>query len=337
MRILLVSHEACRAHRPGAQHPERPARLDSVLAGVRDCSPGVQVLEAEAPRAGRRVLERLHAPAYVEAIERLCAAGGGPLDPDTAVVPASWEAALRAVGAGPEAVEQLSAGRAKAAFLAVRPPGHHAMPARALGFCLFNNLALTAARLVEEGERVAVIDWDVHHGNGTQSVFYSRDEVLYVSLHQFPAYPGTGWLDETGTGRGAGTTLNFPFPPGTAGDVYREAFGMVEAVLRRFDPDWVLVSAGYDAHRADPLAGLALVEADYAAMAASLAEVAPGRLILFLEGGYNLPALQASVAATVRGLAGGEHHSPGPGRSPPQSWRILERVAEVISGFWQLD
>lgn len=339
MRLLLVAHPACADHQAGALHPERPARLAAALEGLRDPRHGARVIELEAPRAARADLELVHRVGYVETLERFCASGGGQLDADTRVGVASWEAALRAAGAGPAAAEALRAGSADLAFLAVRPPGHHALSDRAMGFCLFNNIAITAGRLAQEGERVAIIDWDVHHGNGTQAVFYHRADVLYLSLHEFPAYPGSGWLDETGEGEGLGATFNFPFPTGTGGDVYRKAFDrVVEPLLRRFEPGWVLVSAGYDAHRADPLAGLALVEADYAAMAADLAGVTPtGRTIFFLEGGYDLDALQGSVTSTVAGATGRRVPDPAePTTSPEAAWTILDRATEAAGCRWDL-
>jgi acetoin utilization deacetylase AcuC-like enzyme len=339
VRLLLVTHPACADHQPGALHPERPARLQAVLEGLRDPRHGARVIELEAPRVARADLELVHRAEYVEALERFCAAGGGQLEADTRVVEASWEAALRAAGAGPAAVEELRVGSADVAFLAVRPPGHHALSDRAMGFCLFNNIAVTARLLAEEGERLAIIDWDVHHGNGTQAAFYHRADVLYLSLHEFPAYPGSGWHDEAGEGEGVGATFNFPFPAGTGGDVYREAFDrIVEPLLRRFEPGWVLVSAGYDAHLADPLAGLALLEADYAAMAAVLAGVTPlGRTIFFLEGGYDLDALRGSVTSTVAGAAGRRFPEPAePITSPEGAWAILERVSEAAARRWDL-
>jgi acetoin utilization deacetylase AcuC-like enzyme len=339
VRLLLVTHPACAEHQAGALHPERPARLEAVLEGLRDPRHGARVIELEAPRAARPDLELVHRAGYLEALERFCAAGGGQIDADTWVSEASWEAALRAAGSGPAAVEELRVGGADVAFLAVRPPGHHALSNRAMGFCLLNNIAVTAQLLAQKEERVAIIDWDVHHGNGTQAVFYHRADVLYVSLHEFPAYPGSGWLDETGEGAGVGATFNFPFPAGTGGDVYRDAFGrVVVPLMRRFEPGWVLVSAGYDAHLADPLAGLALVEADYAAMAAVLAGVAPpGRTVFFLEGGYDLDALQGSVTSTVAGAAGRRVPEPAePITSPKAAWAVLERVSEAASLRWDL-
>ncbi len=335
MKLLHSTHPQFTLHTNGAGHPERPDRLTAVTAGVR-AVPKIEVVEVEAPLLDPAVLENVHTPAYVRAIEDLCASGGGRLDPDTSAVPESWEAALRAAGAGLDASSRLRAKEASAAFLSVRPPGHHALASQAMGFCLFNNIAVTAATLLAEGERVAIVDWDVHHGNGTQAMFYDRPELLYLSLHQFPAYPGTGWLDELGEGESRGTNVNLPFPPGTAGDVYRAAMDLIVSILSQFKADWVLVSAGYDAHSADPLADLHLVESDYGEMALAVAATAPaGRLIYYLEGGYDLAALEGSVAATILGTSGmptpGDPHS-----SPDVAWLILEQVSQALASEFEL-
>jgi acetoin utilization deacetylase AcuC-like enzyme len=228
------------------------------------------------------------------------------LDADTAVSPASWEAALLAAGAGIQAADALVRGEGTAAFCAVRPPGHHAVADRAMGFCLVNNVAVTAATLRERGHRVLIVDWDAHHGNGTQDAFWADPDVLYVSMHEWPLYPGTGRLHDVGTGAGAGATVNFPLPGGATGDVYLDAIDEVVApVAERFAPDWLLISAGFDAHRADPLTGLGLSAGDYADLTARLVGLVPAnRTIVFLEGGYDLDALRTSVAATVSTLLG---------------------------------
>ena len=329
MRVLHLTDDLFEKHSNGAGHPERPERLGAVAAGVRSAA-GVEILEAKPTPVDRADLERVHSPEYIEAIEGFCKAGGGQLDPDTGAVPDSWGASLRAAGAGLDAFRRLRNDEAEAAFLTVRPPGHHALATRAMGFCLFNNIAVLAAALIEEGERVTILDWDVHHGNGTQAMFYDNPRLQYVSLHQFPAYPGTGWHDEMGEGRARGTTINVPLPPGTGGDVYRHGVEELVPIIQNFGPDWVLVSAGYDGHNLDPLADLRLVEADYGVLGRTASELVPGgRLVFFLEGGYNLGALKRSVAAT---LAGAARHAPDgePIASPKSSWQFLEQALEAV-------
>jgi acetoin utilization deacetylase AcuC-like enzyme len=304
--LLVATDPRFEAHEPGRGHPERPARLRAVLDGlysdaVRDA------IRPLAPRAATRAeLERVHTPEYLDRLERFCAGGGGPIDQDTAVSAASWEAALYAAGAGLEAVAALERGEGDAAFCAVRPPGHHAVPARAMGFCLLNNIAVTAAHLRDRGDRVLIVDWDAHHGNGTQDIFWVDPTVLYVSMHEWPLYPGTGRLDDRGAGPGLGATVNFPLPAGATGDVFLAALDTVVAPLvEHFDPTWVLVSGGYDAHRADPLTGLGLAAGDFAALTARVLEFGPARrTVVFLEGGYDLEALRDSVAATAATLVG---------------------------------
>ena len=303
---MVETHPAYLAHDTGPGHPERPARLDAVLAGLEAAGVPDALIWAEPRRATRAELERVHPAAHLDELEAFCAAGGGRIDADTSAGATSWDAALLAAGAGLDAVERLERGDGSAAFCVVRPPGHHATPERAMGFCLLNNVAVAAAALADRGERVLVYDWDAHHGNGTQAAFYADQRVLYISAHQWPLYPGTGALDETGRGPGAGYTINLPFPPGTTGDVYLAAFDEVVApAVDRFDPTWVVLSAGFDAHRADPLTGLNLTAGDFADLTDRLVAVAPpGRLVAFLEGGYDLQALALSAGAFVAGLAG---------------------------------
>lgn len=306
MSVLLGHDPGSDAHDPGPGHPERAERVAAALRGAERAGLEESLVSFVPRAATDDELERVHEPRYVKELDERCARGGGSLDSDTVITGHSCSVARRAAGAGIDAVERLEAGEADAAFLALRPPGHHARPGAAMGFCLFNNVAVTAAALVERGERVLVLDWDAHHGNGTQEAFYGSAEVLFVSLHQYPWYPGTGALEETGTGPGAGYTINIPLPASTAGDAYRLAFEeLVVPAAEQFSPTWLLVSAGFDSHRADPLAELGLSAGDFGDLAERAVRlVPPGRRVVFLEGGYDLEAVEVSVAATVAALGG---------------------------------
>jgi acetoin utilization deacetylase AcuC-like enzyme len=322
LRLLLSTQERFVDHDTGRGHPERPARLAAVLDGIGAAGVADAVVPVAPRPATRAELELVHPPDFLDAVERFCSTGGGALDADTVAGAASWEAAVLAAGAGPDAIERLERGEADSAFCVVRPPGHHATPNRAMGFCLVNNVAVAAAVLAERGERVVVIDFDAHHGNGTQAAFYADPRVLYVSMHEFPLYPFTGRLGEVGVGEGVGTTVNLPMPSGLTGDVALAAMDEVVApVVEGFAPTWLLVSAGFDGHRRDPLTGLGLSSADFADLTRRALEMAPpGRRLAFLEGGYDLQALHDSAGAFVAALVGQEHRpeaptSGGPGRA----------------------
>ncbi|HWC11760.1 MAG TPA: histone deacetylase [Acidimicrobiales bacterium] len=319
MRVLLETSSAFSRHVAGIGHPEAPERLDAIAAGIDALDLGDDLVRVEPRPATPDELVTVHEPGFVEALERFCRDGGGRIDSDTRGDAASWEAAVLAAGSGLDAAARLDDGEADAAFCAVRPPGHHATPSKAMGFCLLNSLAVCAAVLAGRGERVAVVDWDAHHGNGTQEVFWTDPRVLYASMHQWPLFPGTGRLEEVGEGDGEGSTVNLPFPPGTTGDVYQAAFDeVVEPVAADFDPTWVLVSAGFDAHRACPITSLGLSAGDYADLTRRAAELAPaGRRIAFLEGGYDLDALPGSAGACVGALAGVEHRPEPPTSGGP--------------------
>ena len=320
--LLLASVAAVDQHDTGRGHPERPSRLVAVQRGIDDAGIDEAVRTIEGRPARRDELERVHDPRYLDALEQLASAGGGALDPDTPMSPGSWATAQRGAGLGLAAAEALAAGEAEVAFVAPRPPGHHANAVRAMGFCLLNNVAVTAAALAEQGQRVLIVDWDVHHGNGTQDVFWDDPRVLYVSTHQWPCYPGTGRASETGGPGAPGGTVNVPLPAGATGDVLLAAMDEVVApAVEAFAPDWVLISAGFDAHRDDPLADLAVSSGDYATLTRRVAAFAPaaGRVIVFLEGGYDLDALARSAGATAAALVDVDHRpepetNGGPGR-----------------------
>jgi acetoin utilization deacetylase AcuC-like enzyme len=288
------------AHDPGP-HPESPARYAAVERAVAAAGPAARRLEA--PAAPLDALERVHDAAYVLALERFCARGGGRLDLDTVAGPQSFEAARTAVGAALAAVDGVLAGSDPVAFCAGRPPGHHAGRDCAMGFCLLNAVAAAAAHARAGGAgRVAILDWDAHHGNGTQAIFYEDPDVFYVSLHQWPFYPGTGAASERGAGPGEGATLNLPLAAGTSEREHLAVFGeRALPALRAFSPDLLLVSAGFDAHVADPLTQLGLVASSFAAMARELREIGAGQVYV-LEGGYDLHALEDSAAALLAEL-----------------------------------
>ena len=304
--VLFATHPVYLEHLAGPRHPERPERLDAVLEGVRRADLGEAISALEPQPAQRVDLERVHPAWYLERIEAICARGGGRLDSDTYASPASFEAASLAAGAGLTAVAAMRAGEGDATFCAVRPPGHHATGVESMGFCLISNVAVVAASLAHQGERVMIFDYDAHHGNGTQAVFYDDPRVLFVSYHQWPLYPGTGSVDETGAGAGAGSTLNIPLPAGTTGDVYLRAFDEIVApVAERFAPTWVIVSAGFDAHRDDPLTDMGLAAGDYGPLTGRALSLVPaGRRLVMLEGGYDLDALANCSSELMRQLAG---------------------------------
>ena len=304
--MLFLTDERFLEHVAGKKHPESPARLEAVWKGLDNLFLGDDLVRIEPRVATETELLRCHPIEHIQALEALDADGGGRMDPDTAISAGSWGAARLAAGSGLSAVEALTQTEAETAFCAIRPPGHHATPDRSMGFCLINNIAITAASLIAKGKKVAVIDIDAHHGNGTQEIFYSNPRVLMISIHQWPLYPGTGSEAEKGELEGEGFTVNVPLPPGATGSTYRLAFDkIVVPLVEDFQPDWVLVSAGFDAHREDPLTDMGLTSGDFADLTLNLFNLAPkNRCIFFLEGGYNLQALTDSVTASFASIMG---------------------------------
>jgi acetoin utilization deacetylase AcuC-like enzyme len=305
MTTALITHPSCLEHEPPFGHPECPARLAYVLRALDDPAFGA-LLRESAPRASVDDLARMHDRDYIGALlDAVPRDGLVQLDPDTAISPGSGEAVLRAAGAVMRGVDLVMAGEAKNAFCAVRPPGHHALPSRAMGFCVFNNVAVGAAhaRAAHDLARIAVVDFDVHHGNGTEAMFEPDPDLFYASTHQWPHYPGTGGPDAPVPGN----IVDVPLAAGAGGPEFRRAFrDVVLPALEAFAPEFILISAGFDAHRADPLASLRLEESDFAwateALAAVAARFCEGRVVSTLEGGYDLEATARSAAAHVRAL-----------------------------------
>ena len=311
MTTLLITHPVCIEHDTGSGHPERPDRLRAVLEALADAE-FASLTRLDAPLASTEQIERVHDGGHVkQVLAAIPGQGLKSLDADTIISPRSGEAALRAAGALCAAVDTVMAGAAGNAFCAVRPPGHHAEPSRTMGFCLFNNVAIGALHACAEHglERVAVVDFDVHHGNGTQAAFEDDPQLFLASTHQWPLYPGTGAADERGV---AGNIVNVPLAPLSGSQEFRKAIvDIVLPALASFSPEFILVSAGFDGHINDPLAQMCLTEADYGWVTGKLADFAAthcaGRLVSTLEGGYDLAALKASTIAHVRALmAAGE-------------------------------
>ncbi len=334
VEVAYVTHPACLDHLADSGHPERPDRLRAFDAGIKASGVSARLLAAES--AERKWLEAVHDPVYLDRLRDFSLSGGGIVDSDTWVDSSTWEAAMRAAGAGGLALSE----GAEISLLGVRPPGHHALRQRAMGFCFVNNVAVATVQIRDRGEKVAIIDWDVHHGNGTQAMVAEDPGTLYISLHQSPFYPLTGNLGETGVD---GTTVNLPFPAGSGGDVYRQAFArVIVPIIKQFAPGHILISAGFDAHRDDPLADMSLATSDYGFMAQAIRQAAPSApVMVFLEGGYDLGAIEASTASMVRGLVG-DWSEPSntaevsPEASPARAFEIVEEAEQIFSTFWRL-
>ncbi len=331
--LLVVTDERCADHTAGTHHPERPDRLWAALDGVARAG-FADALEYVTPRpATDEDLTLVHTAELVSHVRSVGDAGGGRLDPDTVMNDASLDAALLAAGSVLTAVDRLlDDARLHGAYCVVRPPGHHATADRSMGFCLFNSVAIAAASRAHAGEKVAIVDIDAHHGNGTQDIFVRDPRVFYASVHQSPLYPGTGALTERGEDAGIGTTVNVPLPPGATGDIARRAIDdVIGPAIGDFGPDWLFVSAGYDGHRADPITDLGYTSTDIGDLMGALGTlVPPARTVVVLEGGYDLDAVRDSSSAVVARLLG-ENLRPepsgegGPGREIVDLARRLHR------------
>ena len=336
--VAYLRSPASLRHDTGA-HPERADRIPAIEAKLaeRDWA-GLERIEA--PAADEELLLAVHSREHVDSIRAIVERGGGAIDADTVTSPGSWEAALHSAGGAARMVDLLVGERSHAAaFCGLRPPGHHAERARAMGFCLFNNVAVAARRARDAHgiERVLVLDWDVHHGNGTNAIFHEDPGVLFVSIHQWPLYPGTGSADDVGSGAGRGFTFNLPVPPGSGDDTFASHVEhLVAPLVRDYRPGLVLVSAGYDAHRDDPLADCEVTEAGYAAMAAAVrlaAGEAGAPVGVVLEGGYDLRALARSVAATLSVLAAADPSGNGAVALHPLTAEALARAERFWPGL----
>jgi acetoin utilization deacetylase AcuC-like enzyme len=334
--LYLSASPELDGHDTGPDHPERKERVLVAIAGLKDAGLGDVTRRLEPRRATEAELERVHTKAYLDSLAEFCAAGGGYLDSDTVVSEGSWDTALLATGGTLAAVDAVAEAGEGVGFACHRPPAHHATAYQAMGFCLLNSVAVAASVLVDRGERVLVLDWDLHHGNGTQAAFWDDPRVLYISTHQHPYYPGTGSAAATGGLHAKGLTINIPLPRGVTGDVIKSAYDrVVTPAVERFAPTWVLISAGFDAHRDDPVGQWALSAGDFADMARWTKQygLGPRRIVAVLEGGYDFDALRHSVGAAFAELLDRTYRpepatSGGPGRDEVERAReVQERTA----------
>jgi acetoin utilization deacetylase AcuC-like enzyme len=311
MRTGFVYHPDYMKHNPGEWHPETPDRLPAIINGIKNAQLWEKLVHLDPVAAKIEHILYVHDKDYVEALQEFCKRGGGLLDTDTSVSSESFDVALLAVGGVIKAIDAVMSGEVDNAFAAVRPPGHHAFPDRGKGFCLFNNVAIGVRYLQKEYglDRILVVDWDLHHGDGTHYFFYDDPSVFYFSIHQYPFYPGTGGAYETGKGKGVGYTLNVPVPFGTGVQEYLVTFqDKLKPTALRFNPEFIIISAGFDAHKNDPLSGISLTSEAYGQFTDVIQEIAhqtcEGKIVSVLEGGYETQAISESVSEHLRHLMG---------------------------------
>jgi len=341
-KTMVVVDRRYMNHFAGQLHPERPARIAAMIEMAESLKRSA--LKHSAPRAASmEELMLCHSQAYVGSVERTANSERTDFDPDTHASAETWTTATLAAGGVLTAVEAVLDGEVENAFAVVRPPGHHALPQSAMGFCFFNNVAIAASWLIKvrRMRRVLILDWDVHHGNGTQEIFYESPEVLYMSIHQYPFYPGTGWLDQIGTGAGAGFTVNAPMPATFGDNEYLRAFDqLLMPIAQQFKPEFVLISAGFDAHYRDPLGGMRITEAGFLEMTRRLQlladECCEGKMVAALEGGYDLRALADCGRIVIDELGRDSEEHITAARDGQRAVPIIQRASYFLKDYWQI-
>lgn len=342
MTTGIVKDRRYLEHSMGDFHPESPKRLDAIYRMI-DEEVSFPFLNIEPRAASEEEIQWVHTPSYFDTVKATSGKERVVLDPDTSTSARSYEVALLAAGGVLNAVEMIMRGEAKNGFAFVRPPGHHAEASRAMGFCLFNNVAIGAEYLLKKHglQRILIVDWDLHHGNGTQNAFYDRDDVLYFSTHQFPHYPGTGHWSELGAGKGEGCTINIPLFPGKTDSDYNYIFEKILfPIAEKFQPDFILVSAGFDIYHGDPLGGMRITSEGFGSLAHSLKRLAEkhcqGRILITLEGGYNLQGLSTGSREVLFQLSGQKESKAIQAQASPETQRELRPIFENFKKFYPI-